>query len=164
MFDRIVAIVDHDPILLTELDRATRPFIAVMEKQITDDVKREEARLKVMREMLDQLVERRLVQRVAAKKGVSVSEAEIDQAVDSVAKQNNLSKAAVLEEITKSGMTEKEYRAEIASQVLEGRLVILFAHGKIDTSDPAAAQETLARFRKEWIARLRAETFIEVRL
>jgi len=169
MFDRIVAVVDHDPILLSELDRATHPFLVVMEAQIPDATKREEARLGIFKETLDKLIDRRLVERAALKKGMRVSETEIDQGIESIAKQNNITTAAVSAEVARTGMTEKEYRAEIAYQVLEGRMVFLLVQGKIDTSDPApsareTAQKKLAKIRNEWIAKLRAEAFIEVRM
>lgn len=163
MFDRIVAVVDHDPILLSELDRAARPFMLTMEKQVTDDVQRVEARAKLLREMLDQLVDRLLVMRVAMKKGVMATEADIDSALESVAKQNNLTRAQILIEVEKTNMTEKEYRAELAYQIVETRLLVTIAQGKIETSDPKGP-EKLARMRKDWLNSLRSEAYIEVRL
>src|SRR5260221_7300777 len=74
VFDRIVAVVDHDPVLLSELDRATHPFLVVMEAQIPDATKREEARLGIFKETLDKLVDKRLVERAAMKKGVRATD------------------------------------------------------------------------------------------
>ena len=52
IFDRIVAVVDHDPILLSELHTAVRPFFHVIDQQ-TDEKQREEMRAKALREVLD---------------------------------------------------------------------------------------------------------------
>ncbi len=51
MFDRIVAVVDHDPILLSELTDAMRPYLKTAESQgITDQI-----RAQVARETLNKL-------------------------------------------------------------------------------------------------------------
>ncbi len=161
MFDRIVAVVDHDPILLSELTDAIRPYLKLAESQgLTDQV-----RAQVLRETVDKLIDARLVAHEAEKRGVRVTDSEIDQGIESVMKQNGITKSALQGEIAKTGMTEKEYRMEIARQILEGKMVALVARAKIDASlDPAAMQEKLAKLRKEWLARLRSESYVDLRI
>jgi hypothetical protein len=85
-------------------------------------------------------------------------------------------------------MTEAEYRTEIHSQILDGTVMrLVLTHTNIEVSDAeidtrkaeiekqaptvtrdqardAVFNDKYARVRKEWLGKLRAQTYIEVRL
>jgi peptidyl-prolyl cis-trans isomerase SurA len=128
-----------------------------IETQQTDERKRDEMRARALREGLDQVIDAHLVRQEADRKGVKASDSEVDGALDSVAKQNGLSRAQLFAEIDKMGIKEADYRAELANQILQMRLVTLLGI-KIETP------ETYERTRKDWLQRLRKAAYIEVRL
>lgn len=126
--------------------------------QQPDEKQREAMRVKTMRDVLDRVIDAHLMTREADRKGVRATDDEIDRAIDSVMKQAGLaSRKALLDEVEKTGLTIAEYRAEIARQIVEIRLVQL-AGIKSDS------QEKFERDRKEYLARLRKSAYIEVRL
>ena len=149
IFDRIVAIVDHDPILLSELHAAARPLLRIAP---------EDKQQQTLRETLDRVIDAHLVRREAAKKGLKATDTEIEQAMDQIQKQAGVaSRQALLDEIERQGMTLPEYRAELEQQILSIRLVQL-SGVKTDSN------EKFERARKEYMERLRKSAYIEVRL
>ncbi len=82
------------------------------------------AESKVYRQMLDTLVNERLIARQAAKERIAVVDGEVDKAMDSVAEQNGMTREELMAEIKRNGLTETGYRAEIRRQVLEGKVLM----------------------------------------
>ncbi len=102
----------------------------------------------------------------AARAHVVVTVAEIDQALGLVAKDNQLTVPQLLLEAQKQGMTEAGYRAEVARQILEAKMVRLRPIPRsVDVAklDERAHVALLDRLRKEWIAELRHVTYVELR-
>ena len=111
--DRVVAIVNDSAITLSELNAATAGLIDI--KDSNKDKKKNiiETKSKV----LDQLIEKKLVEQAANKAGITVSEKEIDNAIEDVKKQNNISQQELLSTLARSGLTFKEYREQLKDQI-----------------------------------------------
>jgi len=73
----IVAVVDGEPIRVEELERALAAEAAITGDALDDPAWRDERR----RRLLDDLVERKLLEQAAVRRGIRVSEAEIDRAL-----------------------------------------------------------------------------------
>ncbi len=107
--DRVVAVVNESVITLSELERA----VGLVERE--GAVSGEEA---VPRgKILDQLIEKRLVEQAAAMVGITVSEQEIDAAVEDVRRRNNLSHEELVMALMGSGITYREYRERLKSEI-----------------------------------------------
>ena len=111
--DRVVAIVNDSAITLSELNAATAGLIDI--KDSNKDKKKNiiETKSKV----LDQLIEKKLVEQAANKAGITVSEKEIDNAIEDVKKQNSISQQELLSTLARSGLTFKEYREQLKDQI-----------------------------------------------
>jgi len=110
--DRVVAVVNDSVITLSELERAAK----LVEKEggaATASV----GKAALRRKILDQLIEGKLVEQAAARVGITVSEKEIDAAVDDVRRRNNISLDELVRALKGSGITYMEYRERLGSEI-----------------------------------------------
>ncbi|MFQ5585663.1 MAG: peptidyl-prolyl cis-trans isomerase [Thermodesulfobacteriota bacterium] len=110
--DRIVAVVNESVITLSELNAAA----AAVEKGGGRTVPQgEEAPFRSR--VLDRIIERKLVEHASARVGITVSEKEIDAAIEDVKSRNNLSHDELLVALAGSGLTYKEYREKLKAEI-----------------------------------------------
>jgi peptidyl-prolyl cis-trans isomerase SurA len=84
---------------------------------------------------LQRLIDEELEQRAANHANITVTPREIDDALNRVAQQNQVSVDVILDEATKSGLTEASYRQELRRQLLETKLLSLRTQGRLRVSD-----------------------------
>ena len=111
--DRVVAIVNDSAITLSELNAATAGLIDIKDS----DKDKKKNIIETKSKVLDQLIEKKLVEQAANKAGITVSEKEIDNAIEDVKKQNNISQQELLSTLARSGLTFKEYREQLKDQI-----------------------------------------------
>jgi peptidyl-prolyl cis-trans isomerase SurA len=115
--DRIVAVVNDDVILQSELDEAVRTIqqqYAGRGQLPPMDV--------VKRQVLNRLILMRLQVQRAQDQGISVSDADIDRAVQGVAQQNRLSPEQLRAAVEQQGSTFAAFRKELGDQITVQRL------------------------------------------
>jgi len=117
--DRIVAVVNDGVITLSELNDAT----AGIEVMKGDDKEKRKKIIETKSKVLDQLIEKKLVEQAANKTGISVSEKEIDNAIEDVKRQNNISHEELLRALAKNGLTVKGYREQLKEQIRQVKFV-----------------------------------------
>jgi peptidyl-prolyl cis-trans isomerase SurA len=112
--DRIVAVVDEDVILKSELDRAVlnvkQQYSGNAGQLPPDDV--------LQKQVLERLVLVRLQLARAADSGMKVSDAEIDQGIQRVAEQNKLDTAQLQQRLAADGMTYDEFRKSMRDELV----------------------------------------------
>ncbi len=133
--ERVVAVVGEQAILLSELRERAKPFLLRMEQQSADDASRAAATSQLYGQLLDHMIDEELEQKAANRANVSITAHEIEDALSRVAAQNGVSVARVVEEATKSGLTEASYRQELRRQLLEAKLMNLRIQGRLHVSD-----------------------------
>lgn len=125
-----------------------------------------EQRMKLMKlpydEALDELVERELIARDAADTRLSVEDVDVDRALVEVMAQNKLDEAGFKQALKAQGFELASYRAELRSQLLRLRWIMLRASttGRPNDEGRAAFME---RERKRLLAELRTRFVVEVR-
>src|SRR3990170_4749732 len=114
--DRIVAVVNDDIITLSELKTAdTRVFPSAS---------------------LSFLIEKKLQLQAAKKKGISVSNTEVEEAVNDIKKMNRFSSDQEMNEaLLKEGISIEDYKREIMEQLIIMKLVNREVKSKISVSD-----------------------------
>ena len=114
--DRIIAVVNDDIITSSELKTAdTKVF------QSTS---------------LSFLIEKKLQLQAAKKKGVSVTNAEVDEALDDIKKMNKFtSEEEMKEALLKEGISIEDYKKEITEQLIILKVVNREVKSKISVSD-----------------------------
>ncbi len=149
--ERVVAIVGEQAILLSDLRDRAKPYLARIEQQSPDDAQRAGATSTLYGTLVERLVEEQLEQKAAAHANITVTAHEVDEALDRIASQNNVPLQRVMDEATKSGLTEQSYRQEIRRQLLEAKLMNLRIQGRLRVTDEdvhAAYQRLVADERK----------------
>ena len=74
--DRVVAVVNQEIIILSELEKWKKPFLKEIQAQ--DRLEKQERTQEVLRKILDQLVEEKLIDQEVKKSGIKVSAKELD--------------------------------------------------------------------------------------
>jgi peptidyl-prolyl cis-trans isomerase SurA len=123
LVDRVVAVVNDDVVLLSELEVAIQPFLEQLSKAGYPPDKDRELRFKVREEILSQLVDRTLTDQEVRRLGLSVEPAEIDGAIEKVKQANFLTDEGLREAMAAQGYTLEEYRENVRQQILRSKLV-----------------------------------------
>jgi peptidyl-prolyl cis-trans isomerase SurA len=149
--ERIVAIVGDHAILLSDLRDRARPFLVRIYQETTPGAQRNAAISQVYREVLDRMIDEQVEERAATHAKITVTQAEVDAALERIAGQNGLSVEELVSEASRSGMSESDYRKEIRRQVLDAKLMNLRLQGRIRVTEDdlrAEYREAVAEERK----------------
>ncbi|MFP5348949.1 MAG: peptidylprolyl isomerase [Gammaproteobacteria bacterium] len=111
--DRIVAIVNND--VITETELADR--LEETRKQLAGERIKAPPEDVLKRQLLERMIVERVQLQLAAQLGVRVSDADVDQAINTVARRNNMSADALLQALARDGLDPAAYRARIRDQV-----------------------------------------------
>ena len=116
--DRIVAVVDEDVVLQSELDRAVN--------QILTQYQRNPAQLPPRNLLEGQVLNRLIMTRLQVARGdstgIRVGDADVDTAVASIAKQNNISTDQLRASLAQDGLSYSEFRRNLHDELLVQRL------------------------------------------
>ena len=129
--DRIVAVVNDDVILQSELDRAeqnVRTQYASRQNQLPpEDVLR--------KQVLERLILARLGVERAAETGVRVSDAEVDSAIANIAAQNKTTPDQMRAQLEAQGQSFTDFRRTLRDEITIQRLRQRFAQTRVSVSD-----------------------------
>lgn len=119
--DRIVAIVNNEIITLGELEKIVSIESKEAMKGIGDD-KKLKVEEKLRKEVLKELIERRLQLQTAKRLGINVSKEEVKEAIEGIKKKNALDDANFEKALAKENMTLKEYEEQLRNQLIMTKL------------------------------------------
>lgn len=130
--DRIVAIVNESVVTLSELNAAT----AVALDKIAPDAKRDAKGIVELKDkVLEGMIEQKLVKQAADSAGIEISEREIDNAVEDVKKQNEMTTDALMLALAQNGLTYREYREQLKEQIRQVKFISKEFRSKIAIQD-----------------------------
>lgn len=142
--DRIVAVVNDEVITMSELQTMAKNIEsgAGMKPSPKEDKE-------LQRQMLDALIDRKLAREEAKKRGISLSEKEIDQAVAQFRKRNNLTDDESFNKaLSNAGLTLKEVKQQIGDQLIQERLLQVMVGTKVMVSDAEIRRVYDERFKQ----------------
>ncbi len=122
LIDRVVAVVNNDVITLSELDRTGREFFARI-KDKAPETEMDRALEKAREEVLSSLIDKTIVRQQAEHLSITVTEEEIDTAVDQIMARNNATIEDFSRELASMNIPEQEYRDNIRDQILQSKLI-----------------------------------------
>ncbi|WP_224249215.1 peptidylprolyl isomerase [Hyalangium gracile] len=135
LVDRVAAVVNRDIIALSEVQQRAAPELARLAAE-RDPRRRAEQRSQILKQALDILIAERLVEAEVRELGLTVTSAEIEEAMADVRKQNNISDPAQFEQLlSREGYTMKSYREFLGKQIARGRLMQLKVATKVKISE-----------------------------
>lgn len=121
--DRIVAVVNDDIILLSELNQEFQPYADRIRKSGYSPSKEREMIEKVRTDILKRLIDQVLTDQEIERTRILVSEKEVDQAFERFKAANNLTDETLERALAEQGRTLESYRLRIKEQILRTRLV-----------------------------------------
>lgn len=129
--DAIVALVDDDVILRSELDLAVQGIV----ERIRASGESMPPQNLLERQVLERLIIRELQVQKALQTGIRVSDADIDQALVSLSKQNNITVQQMRQVIERDGENFAEFRRNIGEELLTERLRQRIVNGMAPVTD-----------------------------
>lgn len=129
--DHIVAVVEEDVILRSELDLALNTIYA----QYADRLGQLPPRSILERQVLERLVLLRLQLQRAESAGIRVSDSEVEQAIARIAEQNRMSIEQMRAQLARDGMSFDEFRRTLRDEMIAQRLRQSVIQSRVTVSD-----------------------------
>lgn len=120
--DRIAALVNNEVITLSEVQEAGRRLFDQV-RNSTLPQERQEKLKKAQFDVLDQLIEQKLLDEELKNKKVEVAEREVDAAIEDILKENRLTENELKMVLARDGMTFSAYRKHIRDHLGKMRLI-----------------------------------------
>ena len=116
--DYIVAVVNSEPVTNNEV----RARMARVEEALAKDGGQRPPQAQLAREVLERLILEKAQIQYAKEVGVKVDDVAVDQGMETVARNNSISKEQLVRELRKEGLSEARFREDLRSQMLMQRL------------------------------------------
>lgn len=161
--NRIVAIVNSDIVTLHELNTSIKRITGLSAKELR--ARDEEDFYEVRRAVLDNLINDELTRQQVMKLGIKVATEDVDEAIERVKRENNLTQEELIYSLKQEGITLEEYRERIKGEIERFQLVNYEVKSKIVITDEDVRnyyQEHTGEYREIPQVRL-ARIFLEVR-
>ena len=128
--DKIVAVVNNDVILESELDAA----VAQVKQQNAAQIG-QMPRNVLRSQVLDQLIMRQLQIQKANQDGIKVSKAELQQGLSRIAQRNNMNLQQFTQAVQQSGMSMADLRQHVREEIKISKVRQKEVMGKVSVSD-----------------------------
>ena len=130
--DSIVAVVNEDVILRSELDRAVANVSAQFAAQQGGQLPPRDV---LERQVLDRLIITRLQVDRATESGIRITDQEVQQAVQTIAGQNNMSVEQLRARLATDGMSYAEFQKNLRDEVAVQRLRQRYVQSSVQISE-----------------------------
>ena len=133
IIERVVAIVNGEPLLLSELRTRAAPFLPRIMQ--VPEAQRMGLMTQLYDELLTQLIDERLLEQEARKLSITVGSADVDRAVDNVQRQSGLEGNEFWEAVRGQGFTPEQYRGDVRRQLLRLKVVNQKVRSRINLTE-----------------------------
>jgi peptidyl-prolyl cis-trans isomerase SurA len=131
ILDRIVAVVNNDIITLYELNGAASPYFDRIKVMGHPPERERELIFRVREDILNQLIDERITDQEIKRAGITVSEAEIEKAIERIKESNYFTDEELRQALARQGVAFDDYRKKLRDQILRTKLVNLEVKSKI---------------------------------
>ncbi len=131
VIDRIVAVVNDDLITLSEL----KETISSLTTDTQTISKKEE------RSILEQMIEQKLLEQEAKRLGITVTESEVDAAIEGVKRNLNLTDEQMKEVLERQNLSPESFRQQWRMQILANKLIASQLKGQIAITEDEIRKE-----------------------
>jgi peptidyl-prolyl cis-trans isomerase SurA len=129
--DKIVAVVDEDVILQSELDRAVANILAQAQAAGSQLPPRDV----IEKQVLERLILNRVQVERATSTGIQVGDSEIDQAVARIASQNQMSLEQLRASLERDGFNFEEFRKSMREELITQRFRQRYVQSRVQVTD-----------------------------
>lgn len=142
--ERVVATVNNDAIFLSDLRTRAVPFLPQVAEARTETERM--ARLKELyNELLNFLIDEKLIRQIARESGIRVTDADVDNAIENLRLQNNLTEEQFREALDQQGFTEAQYRTDLKRQLLRLKVMNQRVRARVNITE----EEVRARYEEK---------------
>ena len=145
----IAAIVNDEVITYLELNREYA--LALKEEEKLGTVS-PDAAVKLKRQVLDSMVDKKLVQQKIKELNILISDGEISQSIDEIKRQNKMTQEMLVSALLAQGMTFEQYKLQMKEQMERLRLMSQEVKSKIQVGEREIKEyydANLALYREE---------------
>lgn len=116
--DKMIAVVNDDVITTSELNQAMQ----IAKSQLSSQNVSMPPDHIFKKQVLDQLINKKVQLQMAKQSGIDISDTELDHAIKQIATQNSMSVDTLYKQINQEGLSTHDYRAEMHDQLLIQKL------------------------------------------
>lgn len=154
--DYIVAVVNSEPVTNSEVQRELQRLTQQLAQQRRPAPERKE----LARQVLESLINQKVQLQLARESGIRVDDASVDQALQNIARQNQMEVAELQRRLVSDGIVLSQFRAQLREQLMLTRLrereveprvrisdleVDQYLRDQQNNSDPASTEINLAQ-------------------
>jgi peptidyl-prolyl cis-trans isomerase SurA len=148
VIDRIVAIVNSDIVTMVQLNKEATPYLKNIESAGYSVEKKKAAIQQLKKQLLDALIDRSLTQQEAKRYQITVSESEIDNAVENVKRSKSLSQEDLEKAMAREGIAFDDYRDNLKKQILQSKLINHAVKSKVIITESEIKKQYKANAKK----------------
>jgi peptidyl-prolyl cis-trans isomerase SurA len=119
VIDGVAAQVGNEIVLVSEVTQYTEP----VERQIREAGAGDDDVMRMKTEVLERLIERKLIDQVVKKAELEATDAEVDQTIEAIAKENNISVERLQQTVESGGMPMSVYREKIRGEIQHAKVM-----------------------------------------
>lgn len=134
LVDRVVAVINDDIVLQSELMARSAPMVADL-NNVTDPRERARRRDKIIDQVLDDMINEDLVVQAAKEAQLEVKPKEVDDALDEIKRQNKLDDKGLEQALAMQGYTIASYKKDVKRQILRMRAINMLVRPKVTVTD-----------------------------
>ena len=133
VIERVVAVVNGDPLLLSELRTRAAPFLArVMQ---APEIQRMQLMQQLYGDLLTQLIDERLLEQEARKLSISITSVDVERAIQNVQRQSGLKDAEFWEAVRGQGFQPEHYKADVRRQLVRLKVINQKVRARINITE-----------------------------
>jgi len=139
--ERVVATVNNEAIFLSDLRKRAVPFLPQVAEASTETERM--SRLKELyEELLTFLVDEQLIRQLASGSGIRVTDADVDNAVENLRLQNNMTKEEFEQALESQGLSQTQYRRDLKRQLIRLKVMNERVRSRVNVTE----EEVRARY------------------
>ena len=142
MIEAVAAQVGNEIVLLSEVQELTLPI----EKRMAEGGASQAEILMMRAEVLDRLIEQKLVASVVARMEMQATPEEVDRAVSSIARDTGITTQQLIRSVTSHGLTLPEYRDKIRSEIERSKVINRLVRSQVQVDDIEITEAYEERF------------------
>ncbi|MDB4989583.1 MAG: Peptidyl-prolyl cis-trans isomerase SurA [Myxococcaceae bacterium] len=133
VIERVVAVVNGDPLLLSELRTRAAPFLArVMQ---APEAQRMAVMQQLYADLLTQLIDERLLEQEARKLSISITSTDVERAIQNVQRQSGLKDPEFWDAVRAQGFQPEQYKGDVRRQLVRLKVINQKVRSRINITE-----------------------------
>jgi peptidyl-prolyl cis-trans isomerase SurA len=134
VIERVVAVVNDDAIFLSDLRQKAAPFLSRAMNAPTE-AERMSAVRTIYTQLLERMIDERLILQVAEDENITVSATEVNQGISNVRQQSQLSETDFWAAVRQQGFSPAQYRRDVRQQLVRLKVLNQHVRGRVNITE-----------------------------